>query len=414
MKHITYLSIFLTGLVCLASCAKKYPGNLPEPKITSFAPAGGPKGTTVVISGTGFSGNAVMFNGVPATTAAKTSTSITVTVPAGAGIGKIAVLAGDKRINSANDFQFIYTVSTLAGDSIGGYADGVGAAAQFDYPSGIALDALGNVFVADLFWGLLRKVTPAGVVTTIAGDRSTGPTGFYNPAGVAADAWGNVYVADTFRHRIVKVTPAGAMFTLAGGNNAGQPGYVDGPGNVAQFAYPNAVAVDAIGNVYVADTENNMVRRITPVGMVSTFAGGGAQSFFHPRGIVVDAAGNVYLADSQNQLIRKITPAGDITTIAGDGGRGYIDGPAATARFLNPCSIAVDAKGSVYVADTGNNRIRRISPAGMVSTIAGGFVGFADGPANTALFFFPRGISIDASGNIYVADVGNNRIRKLQ
>ena len=322
------------------------------------------------------------------------------------------------------------TVLTLAGSGAGWFADGTGAAAGFYMPTGVAVDANGNGYVADLYNQRIRKISPAGVVTTLAGSALPGfadGTGeeakFFYPFGLAVDANGTVYVADTYNNRIRKITPAGVVTTLAG---SGLSGFADGTGEAAMFAAPTGVAVDANGNVYVADTSNNRIRKITPAGVVTTLAGSGAGGFAEgtgevaifssPTGVAVDANGNVYVADTSNYRIRKVTPAGVVTTLAGSGTSGYADGTGAAARFAiaTPSALAVDTGGNVYVADTSNNRIRKVTPAGVVTTLAGtNTAGFADGPAGASQLNSPTGVAVDVSGNVYIADKSNHRIRQL-
>ena len=324
-------------------------------------------------------------------------------------------------------------VSTLAGQS-GPYgsADGSGAAARFDHPDGIARDAAGNLYVVDAFNSTIRKITPAGEVTTLAGqagssgsaDGSGSAARFIYPSGIACDAAGNLYVTD-FGNTIRKITLAGAVTTLAG--KAGPRDSADGSGAAARFSNPTGIAGDAAGNLYVADTFNSTIRKITPAGKVTTLAGkagslgsadgsGTAARFYYPTGIAGDAAGNLCVADTLNSTIRKITPAGEVTTLAGNAGSpGSADGSGAAARFNWPLGIAGDAAGNLYVADTFNSTIRKITPAGKVTTLAGqaGSVGSADGSGAAARFSHPEGVACDAAGNLYVADTGNNIIRKI-
>src|SRR6202043_3983058 len=228
-----------------------------------------------------------------------------------------------------------------------------------------------------------------GVVSTLAGlagsagsaDGSGSAARFRSPRGVTVDSAGTVYVADTDNHTIRKITPTGGVSTLAG--LAGISGSVDGTGNTARFNFPNDIAVDSGGNLYVSDAFNNTIRKITPAGVASTLAGlagnagsadgtGGAARFNFPDGVAVDSTGNVYVADTNNSTIRKITPAGVVTTLAGSAGNAaYVDGAGSAARFNFPSGAAVDNTGNVYVADTGNNIIRKITPAGLVTLLAG-------------------------------------------
>ncbi len=326
-------------------------------------------------------------------------------------------------------------VSTLAGDASmpAGSTDGTAAAARFKHPSGVATDSAGNVYVADDFNSTIRKITPAGVVSTLAGTAglsgSTDGTGaaarFNFPQGIATDSAGNVYVADTVNSTIRKITPAGVVSTFAG--TAGVSGSADGTGAVAGFNSPFGVATDSAGNVYVADTVNSTIRKITPAGVVSTLAGtaglsgstdgtGAAASFSFPQGVATDNAGNVYVADAFNSTIRKITPPGVVTTLAGMAGVfGSADGTGAAARFNSPTGVATDSAGNVYVADNVNSTIRKITPAAVVTTLAGkaGVFGSPDGTGAVASFNFPRGVATDSAGNVYVADTANSTIRKI-
>jgi len=416
--------LFLAGIILLQACKKHHipPNN--NPAITAFAPASGPLGATITINGAGFnadaSQNQVTFNGVTAVVSAATATQLKVIVPAGAGDGKISVNTGSLVANSANDFKYLYTVSTLAGDGTVGHNNGTGAGARFDIPIGLAVNMAGNIYVADYGNNLVRQVTSAGVVTTFAVADNNAPLNA--PAGVAFDGAGNAYIADTYNNQILKITPGGVVSTLAG---SGTAGFANGTGTAAQFAFPFGIAVDNSGNVYVADTHNNRIRKITPQGVVSTLAGdgnaglvngdGAAAEFDFPNGVAVDAAGNVYVADTRNNVIRKILPSGTVSTFAGNGAAGLADGMGAAAQFNYPCAVATDVSNNVYVADTHNHAIRKITPAGIVSILAGGgSYGFADGVGTSAHFFDSHGIAVDMHGNVYVGDTGNSSIRKIQ
>jgi sugar lactone lactonase YvrE len=255
---------------------------------------------------------------------------------------------------------------------------------------------------------------------TLGSENGTGAAArFYQPTGVALDASGNIYVADYSNHLIRKITPTGTVTTLAGNGIAG---YADGTGTAAVFQGPFGVAVDADGNVYVADSFNNRIRKITPAGIVSTLAGSGvagfadgdgiAAKFYSPRGLAVDGSGNIYVADVTNHRIRKISPAGIVNTLAGSI-LGNTDGNVSDAKFAGPTGVTVDASGNIYVADTGNHRIRKITSAGEVSTVAGSTSGISEGVGTLARFNGPTGVALDASGNFYVADEVNERIRKI-
>ncbi len=301
-------------------------------------------------------------------------------------------------------------ISTFAGSGAQGKADGTGASATFNQPGGLAIDAAGNIYVADVSNFSIRKITPAGVVTTVA-NYSGGAFG------LAVDAAGNVYVADEGNNQIEKISPAGVITIIAGGRT---PGSANGTGLGASFNTPIGIAVDAAGNLYVADELNNLIRKITPAGVVTTFAGSGATgetdgagiaaAFNRPIGIAVDPNGNVYVADYGGNKIRKITPGGIVTTLAGSGANGTADGTGAQASFFEPEGIAIDKSGSLYIADTGNDLIRKINPAGQVITVAGDVPGATDPNKN---FHQPLGIVLDASGNVYVSEFGGNIISEV-
>jgi len=266
------------------------------------------------------------------------------------------------------------------------------------------------------------------LVSSLAGTSTAGyvdGTGtaarFSAPQGIAVDSNGNIYVADTGNNRIRKITAEGVVTSLAGTSTAG---YADGTGTAARFSAPQGIAIDSSGNIYVADTGNNRIRKVTPAGVVTSLAGtstagyadgtGTAARFSAPQGIAVDSSGNIYVADTGNNRIRKVTPTGVVTTLAGTSTAGYANGTGTAARFNLPQGIAVDNNGNIYVADTGNNRIRKITPAGVVTSLAGTLAaGYANGTGTTARFSAPQGIAVDSNGNVYVADTGNNRIRKI-
>ncbi len=300
--------------------------------------------------------------------------------------GNVYVADLNQTIVKITPLGVVSTLAGLAGSA--GSADGTGSAAQFNSPFGVAVDAAGNVYVADRVNHTIRKVTAAGVVTTLAGlagsfgslDGAGSAARFRLPGGVAVDAAGNVFVTDTLNFTIREVTAAGVVTTLAGLANVA--GLADGTGSAARFNSAFGVAVDGAGNVYVADSGSHTIRKITPAGVVTTLAGlagssgsadgtGNAARFLNPNGIAVDVAGNVYVADTFNYTIRKVTPAGVVTTLAGlAGSAGSVDGTGSAARFFDPNGIAVDAAGNLYVADTANRSIRKITPGGAVSTYA--------------------------------------------
>ncbi len=358
-----------------------------------------------------------------------------------AGLNCLALSAAGQSVYSE-----AYTFTTFAGIARTGSADGVGTDAQFDSPFGVAEDSVGNVYVADSDNNTIRKVTPAGVVTTLAGvagydgtnDGAGSAARFSYPIGLAVDNMGNVYVADSYNNTIRMVTQDGVVTTLAG--NAAYYGTNDGTGSAAEFDYPKGVAVDIAGNVYVADSYNGTIRKLTPTGtnwVVTTLAGfpqfkpngapaggtndgiGSAARFNFPQGVAVDSSGNVYVGDSDNNTIRKVTPEGVVTTIAGSPGRaGNADGTGTKARFSLPFGLAIDSANNIYVADADNNTIRIVSPSGtnwVVTTLAGaaGIAGHTDGTGSNARFSFPTGVAVDIAGTICVADTDNSTVRTI-
>ena len=321
------------------------------------------------------------------------------------------------------------TVSTLAGYS-GAYtfANGQGTFASFYGPLGLSADSNGNLFVADSGNNRIRKITSSGLVSTFAGSGVGGSSDgqgvlatFSSPSAIAIDLNGNLFVADSNNHKIRKITSSAVVSTFGGSGDAGS---TDGQGTAASFNSPSGVAVDASGNVYVADTENNVIRRISPSGVVSTFAGSGTNgfvdgqdvsaSFARPYSVAVDFNGTIYVADTGNNRIRTISPSGYVSTFAGSGFIGSDDSQGVFATFSSPKDLTVDLNRNVYVADLGNNRIRVISPSGLVSTFAGsGSIGCIDDQGYSASFARPGGITVDAFGTVFVSDTGNQKIRSI-
>ncbi|HEY5509349.1 MAG TPA: FISUMP domain-containing protein [Paludibacter sp.] len=336
------------------------------------------------------------------------------------------VYVADQTYNEIRKISPLGVVTTLAGNHSSSSKDGIGTAAGFGTITQIAVTPKGTVYVAE--YPKIRKITAAGVVTTLAGSAVIGNAdgvgavaSFQEPDGIAVDAAENVYVSDGRSHLIRKITTTAVVTTLAGN---GLPGNVDAKGISASFAYPKGLAVDAARNVYVADSNNGKIRMISATAIVTTFAGGGSSnssdgiaasdSLYNPIAVTVDAAGYVYEADPSRHKIRKISPAGLITNLAGSGLYGSVDGIGGSASFYHPSGVAVDGSGTIYVADAGNNKIRKISPTGVVTTFAGsGNAGSTDGKGTAASFNYPAGIAIDAAGTIYVADAGNCKIRKI-
>lgn len=326
-----------------------------------------------------------------------------------------------------------YTLVTLAGMATNaGGADGRWNSARFNQPYGMAADRLGNIYVVEDAGSTVRKITPSGFVSTVAG--LYGVSGYADGVGSAArfnvpldlcvDGSGNLFVSDTANDIIRKITPDGNVGTFAGAALAAAT--VDGPTNTARFNQPRGIVLDASGNLFVADFGDDTIREISTAGVVTTIAGragiagtadglGTNALFSSPSGMTIDSAGNLYVAEVANNTIRKIAPDGTVTTLAGLAGySGTQDGIGSAARFRTPTAVAVDASGNVYVTDYGNQLLRRITPAGVVTTLAGlpGVAGTADGTGREARMNEPTGIAVDPSGNIYVSEFNNDIIRK--
>jgi sugar lactone lactonase YvrE len=372
--------------------------------------------------------NPLPFNSIYAVTATQQPTLQTCTVSNGSGTIRASNIT-NVAVSCLTNFPIVTTLagSGLPGPYNGGFANGTGTSARFNLPLGVAVDSSGNAYVADGLNNLIRKITPAGVVSTFAGSGSRGSTNgtgtaasFAFPTDIALDSSGNFYVADTGNWLIRKITADGVVTTLAGSSI----GSIDGLGTAARFHNPQKIAVDSSGNIYVAERNRFTIRKITPEGLVTTFAGSGTRgssdgtgasaSFYFPMGLAVDSSGNVYVADEANNLIRKITLAGVVSTFAGSGSRGSTNGTGTAASFNGPIGIALDSSGNVYILDNGNHLIRKITSAGVVSTLAGtGSQGSENGEGTAASFNGPIGISVDSTGNVYVADTYNHLIRKI-
>ena len=322
-------------------------------------------------------------------------------------------------------------VSTLAGSGSSGSTNATGTSASFNKPQVVVVDANGNVYVSEYSGNKIRKITPEGVVTTFAGSSSSGTSNgtgtaarFSRPNGLAIDASRNIYVADEWNHRIRKITPVGVVTTFAGSSS----GSNNGTGTAAQFNYPSGVAVDGSGNIFVCDRSNHLIRKITSAGVVTTFAGSGssgngngtgtAATFANPTGIAIDANDNLYITEYSNHSVRKITSAGVVTTLAGPVGStgtwGTINATGTSARFNYPYHIVIDSHGNIIVTELNGQRLRKITTAGVVTSYVGSTTsGSTNAVGTSARFSSPTGLGIDSDDNIFIADFNNHLVRKV-
>ncbi len=331
-------------------------------------------------------------------------------------------------------------ITTVAGVGYAGFnGDNQPATAAFLYnPAGVAFDAVGNLFIADPGNNRIRKVNTNGIITTVAGNAGGGYNGDNQPAinaylaaprGVAVDTAGNLFIADQINCRIRKVSTNGIITTVAGVGGAGYNGD-NQPAITAALYYPDGVAVDNVGNIFIADQNNNRIRKVGTNGIITTVAGIGAAGYNgdnqpaivaalnYPNGVTVDSAGDLYIADQVNNRIRKVGTNGIITTVAGIGAAGYNgdNQPATNTYLAGPSGVAVDLSGNLLIAEQGSGRIRKVSTNGIITTVAGnGFSGYnSDNIAATnALLYYPTGVAQDQAGNIFIADYSNNRVRKV-
>lgn len=346
----------------------------------------------------------------------------------GQASSSLVVNSGGYVAIASESLETAKVVTTLAGNGNNSDVNGLGTAASFAGPTGITVDSAGYIYVAD-DGQRIRKVSPAGYVITLAGNGSTtfadgaaAVATFNAPRGIVVDPSGTVYVTDANNNRIRKVTSDGTVSTFAGN---GGTAFANGNGTSATIVGAQGIAIDASGNLYVAETGGNRIRKITSGGVVTTLAGNGvtgcangsgtAAAFHFPGGVTVGDSGNLYVADTYNNRICRITPAGVVTTLAGNGGTAFADGTGTAATFDTPYGITYDPQGYLYVADWNHNRIRRVSLSGVVTTVAGsGSISFGDGTGTSAGFYFPYGIASDAYGKLYVTDYLNRRVRVLQ
>ena len=330
-------------------------------------------------------------------------------------------------------------IATIAGNgSQGFFGDGVPAlSAGLNHPRGLAVDSSGNLYISDLDNHRIRRVSPSGMISTFAGNGVIGDSGdgglavnasLSDVSGLALDAAGNLYIADAGNRKVKKVTPGGVISTFAGTGVQGFSGDT-GPATSAQLNRPTSVFFSAAGNLYIADSSNHRIRKVSSNGTITTVAGNGVAGFSgdlglatnasldFPLGIAMDSADNLYVADGNNNRIRRISPSGVITTAAGNGAGRFAgdQGPAISASLNIPEGVAFDGSGNLLIADSGNNRIRKVS-SGLISTIVGtGVDGFSGdgGPATQAMLSLPWGLTTNAAGSIYIADRVNNRVRMV-
>jgi trimeric autotransporter adhesin len=336
-------------------------------------------------------------------------------------------------------------IKTVAGNGSYGYGGDGGPAtlASLRNPNSVAVDASGNIYIADTWNYRIRMVTKStGIITTVAGNGSISFTGdgglatseaLSHPRGVAIDVSGNIYIADTSNNCIRMVTKSTGIITTVAGNGSKGFSGDGGQATSATLFYPYGVAVDASGNIYIADTWNHRIRMVTKsTGIITTVAGGDSRSFYggdgglatsaglnHPYGVAIDLSGNVYIADTRNHRVRMVTKSTSIiTTVAGDGSPASSGdgGQATSAEMYLPCGVAVDASGNIYIAVCGTQHIRMVTKStGIITTVAGsGLSAYSgDGGPATSAGFDPSSVAVDLSGNVYIADAENNRIRQF-
>lgn len=406
--------------------------------LNGMNPLGGPKNTVVTFTGTNFGIDIdkvnVFFDNIKAEVQQVNQTSIVAVVPPKAFSGVVKILVEGKELDGfVFDYQISEAqVSILAG-ALKGFVDGDVSEAQFSSPYGITIDNDGNLYVTDN--NSVRKITfefegdllANILVSTLAGNGNFGSANgmgpnarFDAPTGITAASNGNLYVADTFNNSIRTITPSGEVSTLIGEDS---PSYEEVFGTDSPFG-PIGITLNNENNLYITDQSNHSIKKIILPDEISTLAGEGISGFVDatgtnarfsfPKDIAIDSEGNFYVTDSENNSIRKITPSGIVTTLAGGSTSGFENGLGSEAKFNFPQGITIDKNDNLYVVDVGNHSIRKITPSGIVSTLAGnGTPGFSSGVGSEALFNKPRGITIDADGNLYVVDGGNHSIRLL-
>lgn len=328
---------------------------------------------------------------------------------------------GNSRIRKVDNAGII---TTVAGTGRAGYSGDGGPAtsARLNFPSDVAVDSIGNLYIADTSNGVVRKVDPSGIISTVA-------TGFSLPVGVMTDSIGNVYISDAFKAEVLKLDPSGVVTVVAGNGSFGYSGD-GGPATSAQLFFPNDTGLDSAGNLYIADSGNNVIRKVDTAGIITTVAGDGTAGFSgdggrataaelnFPSAVEADSSGNLYICDLANNRARAVNPSGIINTVAGNGRfeAGPDGRPPTQVEIGLVEGVATTRDGSVYVADVVNSTIRKVSPDGVVTTVAGTFTsGYSGdgGPATSAQLNGARDVALDAVGNLYIADTDNSRVRKV-
>lgn len=435
--------IMLMAAVLLISACKDQNDGLPaldDPSITTISPEKGYPMSTLAIRGENFSRvrleNRVEVNGLEARIIHFNEHSIHVEVPEDGSTGPVSVFVnGRSTLGPVFEYMVppaIYRAETYAGTGTLGYTEGERLSAQLNRPGGVVFDSQGNLIFSDRNNNRIRKVSPDGQVSLVAGTGAQGSQDgpalqatFFWPYGIAIDKEDNLYIADRSNHLIRKIDAATGMVSTIAGSSSG---FAEGNGAQARFNQPTDVAVADDGSVYVADYNNSRIRRITPDGTVSTYVGDGTRGHIdgsretaridRAAGVDIDQNGNLYIADRFNYCLRKVTPAGEVSTIAGSRSReyGYADGPEADALFFGIWGVHAADDGHIYIAEINDNHsIRVLTPEGEVLTIGGGGQsGFLNGePSTVSRYNTPVGLTIDANGSIYVADLENHAIRRL-
>ena len=332
------------------------------------------------------------------------------------------------------------TITTVAGTGTPGFSGdgGPAAAAQLSFPAGVAVDSSGSYFIADLGNHRVRKVDPSGVITTVAGTGTAGFSGdggpataaeLDSPSDVVLDSAGDLFIVDFGDNRVRKIDTSGTITTVAGTGAAGSSGD-GGSAASAKLDAPAGLDIDSAGNLFIADYGNNRVRKVSASGTITTVAGTGAAGFsgdggpatsakLDAPGDVVVWAGNLFIADSSNSSIRRVDPSGVISTVAGTGVTGFSgdSGPATSAQLSFPVGLAVDSSGNLFIADYGNNRIREVDLSGTITTVAGTGAAGSSGDGGAAVdadLYAPARVNLDAAGDFFISDLANSRIREVE